>query len=138
MPQSTHPTVITHATGRAEPVSLMVLPALISNGPKSLKVNVMLDPCSTGSYVAEAAEEEVALRGEPQTITIAGTAGVEITKRSRRVELTVASIESDFSAKLEANVLNNITSDTPAVQWSELKNKWSHLGTIPNDSKSTY
>ena len=56
---------------------------------------------------------------------------MEVTKRSRRVELTVASIESDFSAKLEANVLKNITSDTPAVQWPELKNKWPHLSTIP-------
>ena len=58
LPQGTHPTVTTHAASRAEPVSLMVLPALISDGPKSLKVSVMLDPCSTGSYVKEAAAEE--------------------------------------------------------------------------------
>ena len=50
---------------------------------------------------------------------------------SSRVELLVSNIDTDFSAKLEANVLNNITSDTPTVQWSELKNKWPHLSSIP-------
>ncbi|XP_028404043.1 uncharacterized protein LOC114526665 [Dendronephthya gigantea] len=44
-----------YKTSRADNVSLMVLPALISNGRKDLQVNVMLDPCSTGSYVSEAA-----------------------------------------------------------------------------------
>ena len=124
------PRAKTHTTRHGEHVSLMVLPALIGSGQKSLKVNIMLDPCSTGSYVSEAAAEELNLRGQPQTLRIAGTGGAEVTKRSSRVELTVSNIETDFSAKLEANVLNNITCDTPAVQWSELKNKWPHLSSI--------
>ena len=37
----------------------MVLPAVIKNGERELKVNVILDPCSTGSYVTEAAAEEL-------------------------------------------------------------------------------
>ena len=81
--------------------------------------------------MSEAAAEELNLRGQPQTLRIAGAGGAEVTKRSSRVELTVSNIETDFSAKVEANVLNNITSDTPAVQWSELKNKWPHLSSIP-------
>ena len=47
--------IITYATSRAEHVSLMVLPAIIANGSRRLKVNVMLDPCSTGSYVTDVA-----------------------------------------------------------------------------------
>ena len=94
-------------------------------------MNVMLDPCSTGSRVTEAAAEELALRSGPQTLRITGTGGSEVTKRSRQVKLTVASIETEFSADIEANVLNNITSDTQAVQWSELENKWPHLSSIP-------
>ena len=72
----------------------------------------------------EAATEELTLHGELQTIMIASTAGVEVTKCSRQIELTVANIESEFSAKREANVLNKFISDTQAIQWSELKNKW--------------
>lgn len=42
----------THSTRHTEHVSLMILPALISNGNKELRVNVMLDPCSTSSYIS--------------------------------------------------------------------------------------
>ena len=45
----------THNTSRAEHVSFMILPALISNGNKGLRVNVMLDPCSASSYISEEA-----------------------------------------------------------------------------------
>jgi len=39
----------------------MILPALITNGDKELTVNVMLDPCSTSSYISEDAAEELGL-----------------------------------------------------------------------------
>lgn len=103
----------THTTSHTEHVSLMVLPALVSNGQMSLKVK-LLDPCSTGWYVSEAAEEELALHGQLQTLGIAGTWGAEVTKRSCRVELT--DLPALRQTNLEANVLNNITSDMPAVQ----------------------
>ena len=127
VPESTQPRVKTHTTSHVEHISLMALPALISDGKKALKVNVMLDPCSTGSYVTEAAAEELALRGQPQTLRIAGTGGAEVTKRCRRVEFPVLSSESDFASNLEANVLNNIISDTPAVEWSKLKKRNGHI-----------
>ncbi len=31
----------------------MVIPALIGSGNRELKVNAMLDPCSTSSYISE-------------------------------------------------------------------------------------
>ena len=57
----------------------MVLPAVIKNGERELKVNVMLDPCSTGSYVTEAAEE-LQLNGETYDLTISGTGGSQVKK----------------------------------------------------------
>ena len=66
-----------HATRQADRVSLMVLPAMLRNGNKSLKVNVMLDNCSTGSYVSEAAAEELMLEGRRQQLTISETGGSE-------------------------------------------------------------
>ena len=74
--------------------------------------------------MTEAAAGELTLHGELQTIMIASTAGVEVTKCSRQIELTVANIESEFTAKREANVLNKIISDTQAIEWSELTTKW--------------
>ena len=117
----------THQTSNADNISLMVLPALISNGPKQLKVNVMLDPCSTSSYISERAAGELELHGQSLSLTIAGTGGTEVQKRSRCVELSVASLNGTFSAPLRAHVLDNIASDTPAFQWSELKRNWPHL-----------
>ncbi len=121
----------THTTRQADHVSLMVLPAVIKNGNKSLEVNVMLDNCSTGSYVSEAAAEELMLEGENQELIISGTGGSEVRKRSPQVEVIVASLDNKFSVSLQADVLDTISGDTPAFEWSKLKTKWPHLQSIP-------
>ena len=111
----------THTTRQAEHVSLMVLPAVIKKGNKSLQVNVMVDNCSTGSYVSEAAAEELMLEGEDQELIISGTGGSEVRKRSRQVEVMVTSLDNKFSASLQANVLDNISGDTPAFEFRVVK-----------------
>ena len=73
----------TYAANQVENISLMVLPADVMNGPKKLRVNVMLDPCSTGSYITENAAEELQLEGRMQNLTISGTAGTEVKKLSQ-------------------------------------------------------
>ena len=45
---------------------------------KGLRVNVMLEPCSTSSYISEEAAEELELYGQELNLTIAGTGGVEV------------------------------------------------------------
>ena len=105
-----------HKTGTADSVLLMILPAFISNGSRELRVNVMLDPCSMSSYVSESAAEELGIRGQSVTLTISGTGGTEITRQSSRVELSVKSIDGSFSSTLQAHVLSNIASDTPAIE----------------------
>ena len=59
-PVNLHPQE-TYNTSHVEHISLMILPALITNGDKELTVNVMLDPCSTSSYISEDAAEELGL-----------------------------------------------------------------------------
>lgn len=114
----------------------MILPAFITNKTKKLKVNVLLDPCSTGTYVTESASEELNLHGQVQSLTISGTGGSEIKRQSCRVELSVTSLNEEFSTKLHANVLKDITGETPAFQWSELKERWPHLKSVPFESGS--
>jgi hypothetical protein len=114
----------------------MVIPALVSNGNRELKINVMLDPCSTSSRVSEEAAEELGLHGQNVNLTIAGTGGIEIQKRSRRVELNVTTLDRSFTTPVQTHVLDNIASDTPAIQWSELKEKWPHMHKIPFDNVS--
>ena len=126
----------THNTSHVEHVSLMILPALISNGNKELRVNVMLDPCSTSSYISEEAAEELELHGQELNLTIAGTGGAEVKTRSRRVELIVTNLDGTFSSPLQAHVLDNIAGDTPAIRWSELKDKWPHLRQVQFESVS--
>ena len=77
-PVNIHPLEQTYKTSHVEHVSLMILPALISNGDKELTVNVMLDPCSTSSYISEDAGEELGLQGQELHLTIAGTGGTEV------------------------------------------------------------
>ena len=118
-------------SSQTERISLMILPAFIENGSRQLKVNVMLDPCSTGTYVTEGAAEELCLQGDMQNLTISGTAGTEVKTDSRRGMFTVTSTNQQFSSTFEANVLDNITGNTPAIQWNDLKRNWSHLKSIP-------
>ena len=96
----------------------------------------MLDPCSTSSYISEEAAEELELHGQELNLTIAGTGGVEVKTRSRRVELTVTNLDGTFSSPLQAHVLDNIAGNTPAIRWSELKDKWPHLRQVPFKSVS--
>ncbi len=131
-----HPREQTYKTSHVEHISLMILPALIGNGDKELTVNVMLDPCSTSSYISEDDAEELGLQGQELDLTIAGTGGTEVKTRSRRVELTVANLDSTFSSPLQAHVLNDIAGDTPAIRWSALKQKWAHLCHVPFESVS--
>ena len=121
---------------QADHISLMVIPAIVSNGRSRLKINAMLNPCSTGTYVTESATQQLNLQGQRQSLTISGTGGSVIRKQSARVELTVSSLDGRFSSKVQANVLDNITGDTPAIRWSELKEKWPHLKAIPFEDVS--
>ena len=80
----------------------------------------------------ETAAKKLALRGDQQTLIISDTGGSKVKKRSRRVKLEVTNIETNLTApEADAYVLDNITSDTPALQWSELKKIWPHLSSIP-------
>jgi len=74
-PVNLNPREQTHNTSHVEHVSLIILPALISNGNKELRVNVMLHLCSTSSYVSEDAAKELELHGQELNLTIAGTGG---------------------------------------------------------------
>ena len=65
-----------------------------------------------------------------QQLTISGTGGSEV-KSSRQVKVTIASLDNKFSASSRANVLDNIASDTLALEWSTLKTNWPHLQSIP-------
>lgn len=108
----------------------------VSNNDKELRVNVMLDLCSTNSYISDDAAKELELNGQALNLTIAGTRGAEIRTCSCSMELTVANIDRMFSSPLEAHVLDNIAGDTPAIPWSELKEKWPHLHHVPFESVS--
>ena len=89
----------------------MILPAMISNGNKEVRVNVTPDPCSTSLYISEDAAKEFELQGQELNV-IAGTGGTEVSTGSRRVELTVTNLDCKFSSPLKEHVLDNIVGDT--------------------------
>ena len=99
----------TFTTNQIEKVSLMVLPGFISNPiqKKKVNVNIMLDPCSTGSYISEHAAEELKLQGRTQHLTVTGMGGTEVQNMSRRVNLNVSNVKGNFSATVEANEVTN-------------------------------
>ena len=92
---------------------------------------MVLDPCSTSSYITEAAAKELELNGQPLNLAIAGTGGTEVQKQSRRVELSVVNLNGRFTVPLQAYVLDDVAKHTPAIHWSKLKEIWPHLEMFP-------
>ena len=127
----TEQTTRSFVNGRTDNVSLMVLPAVARKGSRQLKVNVMLDPCSTGSYVTEALAEELQLKGNFQELTIAGAGGSVVKKQSKQVSVIIESTNNKFSESVDANVLEDIAGDTPAFNWADIKSTWPHLCSVP-------
>ena len=127
----TEQTTRSFVNSRTDNVSLMVLPAVARKGSKQLKVNVILDPCSTGSYVTEALAEELQLKGNFQELTIAGAGGSVVKKQSKQVSVIIESTNNKFSESVNANVLGDITGDTPAFEWADIKSAWPHLYSVP-------
>ena len=123
-----------HNTSHVEHVSLVILPAMISKGNKELRV--MVNPCSTSSYVSEDAADELELKRQELNLTIARTGGTEVMTQSRGVELTVTNLDGKFSSSSQAHVLCNIAGETQAIRWSEVKDKWPHLHQVPFESLS--
>ena len=60
----------------------------------------------------------------------------KLKKQSKQVSLVVTSLNRNFSENLSANVLDNITGDTPAFNWEDLKAKWPHLASISFEQTS--
>lgn len=82
-----------------------------------MRVNVMLGSLFYRILCTETAAEKLALRIDPQTLTIFDTDGSKITNLSRRLKLEMTSIETNLTAREpDAYVLENITNDTPALQ----------------------
>ena len=50
----------------------------------------------------------------------------------------MTNLDGTFSSPLQAHVLDNIAGDTPAIRWSELKDKWPHLRQVPFKSVSRW
>ena len=50
---------------------------------------------------------------------------------SRRVNLNISNVKGNFSATVEANVLDDITGTTPAIEWSDIEENWPHLQKVP-------
>ena len=107
-PVNLNPREQTHNTSHVKHVALMILPAMISNRNKKLKVNVMLDPCSTSSYISEDAAKELEFQCQELNLAIAGTGGIEVNTRSHRVELTGTNLDSEFSSPLQAQSLTTL------------------------------
>ena len=116
----TEQTTRSFVNGRTDNASLMVLPAVARKGGRQLKVNVMLDPCSMGFYVAEALAEELQLKGNFQELTIAGAGGSVVKKQSKQVSVIIESTNNKFSESVDTNVLEDIAGDTPAFNWADI------------------
>ena len=127
----TEQTTRSFVNGGTDNVSLMVLPAVARKGSRQLKVNVMLDPCSTGSYVIEALAEELQLKGNFQELTIAGAGGSVVKKQSKQVSVIIESTNNKFYESVDANAMEDIAGDTPAFDWADIKSTWPHLCSVP-------
>lgn len=115
-------------------ISFMILPVILQHDGREERVNALMDPASSSSYVRQEIAERLHLPGRMESFNATALGGKEIKGRQKRVRAQIRSSDGSFRAKLEAWTLPEITSDVSHVDWAEQKEQFPHLKDVPLQS----
>ena len=112
------------------PVSLRVIPVHAVNADgKRRRVNAFLDEGSDSSYISRTLAVDLGLHVEDNSLRV-----TTLTNQDQvRSGLTIFNVESEdgkLRSAIGARVLDSICDKLQAVDWSLMKEKWSHLSNI--------
>ena len=104
---------------------------LIGSEGQNIQVNAFLDDGSDSTYVRDDIVTAVGLKTENQTLRLTTLTENCISLKSKKVSLTIKSLNGETQSTVEAWTLNEMCHGLSIPDWNQHKTKWEHLKNIP-------
>ncbi len=126
-------TLTTLSTGKSDSdvISLRTVSLHVNNGDKSMKINVILDDCSTTTYINSDVTSELDIECEAEDISVGVLNGNRAMHTSSLVEVEIESLDGKLRKKISAYTMENVTGNLQVKDWNKIKRQFSHLKDIP-------
>jgi len=97
----------------------------------NIQVNAFLDDGSDSTYVRDDIATALGLETDEQTLRLTTLTESCISLKSKKVLLTIKSLNGETQSSIEAWTLNEICQGLSIPDWNQRKVKWEHLKNIP-------
>jgi hypothetical protein len=111
-------------------VALRTVPVYLANGTRRLKVNALLDDCSSRSYLNSDVAAELGLEGKPEQITVNVLNDYQERLDTSVVEFRITSLDGKETKLASAYTTEKVTGNMQVVDWNKQRKKWKHLKEI--------
>ena len=104
---------------------------LIGSEGQSIQVNAFLDDGSDSTYVRDDIVTALDLKTDERTLRLTTLTESCISLKSKKVSLTIKSLNGETQSTVEAWTLNEMCQGLSIPDWNQHKVKWEHLKNIP-------
>ena len=106
---------------------MRTIPVLIEHASRKLQVNVLLDDCSTKTYINANIAAELGLEGKCELINVGVLNGGCEQFETQPVNFLLRSLDGSLSKDVTAYTAKDVTGNLQAIPWEKIKQKWSNL-----------
>ena len=111
---------------------------MLKTGHRLLKINALLDDCSTRTYINVDVAAEWGLEGSVEILDVGGLNGGKERFETQPVTMMLSSLKDNVRKEVTVYTVTNVTGNLKAVSWCDKKSQWKHLQNIksPNIQNS--
>ena len=110
--------------------AMRTIPVILKSGERSLKINALLDDCSTRTYINADVAAELGLEGKTEILDVGVLNGGKERFETQPVTMMLTSVNNNLQKEITAYTATNVTGNLRAISWSEKKFNWKHLQDI--------
>ena len=103
---------------------------LLGSEGQSIQVNAFLDDGSDSTYVRDDIVTALGLQTDEQNLRLTTLTDSCIPLKSKKVSLTIKSLNGETQSTVEAWMLNEMCQGLSIPDWNKYKEKWDHLKNI--------
>ena len=111
-------------------MALRTVPVYLASGKRKIKVNAILDDCSSRTYLNSDIAAELGLEGSPHELTVNVLNDNQETFETTVVEFTISSLNGKVLKQASAYTTERVTGNMEVVDWRWYHAKWKHLQNI--------
>ena len=122
----------TASTSQFDQIAMRIVPVILTNKNKEIRINALLDEGSTDSYISEAVAAELGLDGPDVSRNVTVLGGNTTLVKGRRVPVGIMRADNRQPlGTIKTFTVGHVTGDIDVINWNEHKNSWPHLENIP-------